>query len=122
MLVAGITVLGMLFSIHEWDDFIAWRNQEFLLHQSFQLLILLLLFRFDRLIALRASRIFRSFLLEMAEFIHAEDCFADLMLSRFRGNREANHAFVVFPLDNWAGFVHHQKTLINCFVVKLIIT
>ena len=102
---ADLTIFGVVFCFHQIHKVIARGLDHLALHLLLQLLVRLLLSFSDRLAALRTiDTAFAS--LHTIEAAVTEDCLTDLVHEWHFRNAQANHALVVFFLNDRAGIYH----------------
>ena len=102
---ADLAVFCVVFCFHKIHKVVAGRLDYLGLHLLLQLLIRLLIGCTDRLAALwTVDAAFASF--HTIEAAVTENSLTDFVLDWHFGNAQANHALVVFFLNNWARIYH----------------
>ena len=102
---ADLAVFCVIFCFHQIHQVVARGLDHLGLHLLLQLLVRLLLSCTNRLTALwTVNAAFASF--HTIEAAVTENCLTDFVLEWHFGNAQANHALVVFFLNNWARIYH----------------
>ena len=104
---ADLAIFGVVFCFHQIHKVVARGLDHLGLHLLLQLLVRLLLSCTDRLAAFwTIDTAFAS--LHTIEAAVTENCLTDFVHEWNFRNAQANHALVVFFLNNWAG-IYHQS-------------